>query len=1061
MSIIQAPSLADVLAQRAQMQPDSLSHVFIDNVDGYQHRLTYGDIDRRARAIAARLQAINARRVLLIYPHGPSFFLAFMACWYSGATPIPVFPPQSRRGMARVEAILRDCSATHVLSSSDLMAKVQPWFHEAKTGAGLQWLDTDSVPDSEAADWRHHSIDPQQPAFFQYTSGSTGNPKGVVVSHANLMANEAMITQGFSHNKESRSFSWLPFYHDMGLIGPLFNPIYVGYRSYHIPPQAFIRDPMEWLRGISKFRASTSGGPNFAYDLCVRKATPETNAGLDLSCWQVAFNGAEPVRAGTLDRFQKALAPYGFSSSAWLPCYGMAEATLFISGGRRPSPVFKQHEGKTHVSCGRSWDDCEVLVVDPNTRRPLADGVTGELWLTGSNIAQGYWNQPEETSLYFQAQLEQGGSTYLRTGDLGFVDQGEVYVTGRLKDLIILRGRNLYPQDLEQVAQEAHSALRFDGGAAFVQEADNGEALVLVQEVERSQIRGLDVIQVFAAIREAHWDTFQIQVDELVLVKPGSIPTTTSGKVRRRACQEVLTAGKLPVIARERRETLTETLPEAGVAGSPPRQRLDKDFKRLQETDRYPFLLEYLRRQIGWCLKLPVTEVPPDMALDRLGLDSVTSVEVMNRIERDFGLRLGADFLYRSPSLQELAVGIMAHLQQQSPPMVEQVVLKLADEVKLPEDWSPADEIADCWPPRQILLTGATGYLGAYLLAELLARTDCEIYCLVRAENDEAAFARLRRNAEYYGLSTELPAERIRPLVGDIALPCLGLDEALYRRLTLQMDAVLSAGAHVDFTLPYSELRASNVFGTMEMLRFAAAGRRKPLHFVSTLGLLMSNTRSDNRPAIESWPPDCEGESLVNGYEQSKWVAEHILNLAADRGMPIAVYRPGLLTGDSISGRFVNTDQFIARFLKSSIQLGCIPELDNSIEMLPVDFSAQVIVAGLQNPSSLGKAFHIRHPEPLVIAEVVEVLRAKGYAMDIVPYAKWQQRVLAAIDDDCGNALSPFRNMIAEMDRRQAEFPPVDDSNCRAICAQAGIGFHSSTTLLESYLLYFESSGFL
>jgi thioester reductase-like protein len=1057
MSIIQAPSLADVLLQRAQLQPDRLSHVFMDHIDGYQHRLTYGDIDLRARAIAARLQAINARRVMLIYPHGPSFFLAFIACWYAGATPIPVFPPQSRRGMARIDAILRDCAATHVLSSSGLIAKVMPWFQEAGIGAGHEWLDTDSVPDSEAADWHSHRIDPGQPAFFQYTSGSTGAPKGVVVSHANLIANQAMITQGFSHNEESRSFSWLPFYHDMGLIGPLFNPIYVGYQSYHIPAQAFIRDPIQWLRGIVKFRATTSGGPNFAYDLCARKATPENCSGLDLSCWQVAFNGAEPVRAATLARFQQAFEPYGFSSSAWLPCYGMAEATLFISGNRKPSPMFKQHEGKTHVSCGRSWDDCTVLAVDPDTRQPVADGVTGELWLTGSNIAQGYWSQPEQTELYFQAQLKQGGVPYLRTGDLGFVDQGEVYVTGRLKDLIILRGRNLYPQDLELAAQEAHSALRVDGGAAFVRESEDGEALVLVQEVERSQIRGLAAARVFAAIREAHWEAFQVQADELVLVKPGSIPTTTSGKVRRRACQEMLAAGSLPIIDRERRKTPTETSSSASIVGSSPRQRFDDDFKRLPETDRHLFLLDYLRRQIGQSLRLSAAEISTDMIPDRLGLDSISSVELVNRIERDFGLRLNADFLSRSSSLEQLAVSLMSHLQN-STPIAEEIIPRLADEVKLPEDWSPTDAIADCWPPRRILFTGATGYLGAYLLAELLESTDCEIYCLVRAENADAAFGRLLSNAEYYGLSTALPVERIRPLVGDMALPRLGLDEELYQRLALQMDAVLNAGAHVDFTLPYTELRSSNVFGTTEILRFAATGRRKPLHFVSTLGLLMSKSRSANHLAVESWPPDCAGESLVNGYEQSKWVAEHVLKLAADCDMPIAVYRPGLLTGDSISRRFVNTDQFIARFLKSSIQLGCIPALENGVEMLPVDFAAQVIVAGLQCPSSLGKAFHIRHPKPLVLTEVVEVLRSRGYAMDIVPYAEWQKRVLAC---DSGNALTPFRNMIAGMGQRQAEFPLVDDTNCREICAQADIGVHSSAALLESYLLYFENSGFL
>jgi polyketide synthase 12 len=509
------------------------------------------------------------------------------------------------------------------------------------------------------------------------------------------------------------------------------------------------------------------------------------------------------------------------------------------------------------------------------------------------------------------------------------------------------------------------------------------------------------------------------------------------------------------------RPLLAEQLRSVGNTQAPARQRLDEDFGRLPEAEHYPFLLDYLRRQLGQSLSLPAAEVSPDATLELLGLDSLMSVEVVNRIERDFGLRLSADFLTRSSSPQELAACLMSRLQQQTQPIAEEVDLKLIDDVRLPENWSLADEIADCWPPRRILFTGATGYLGAYLLAELLERTDCEIFCLVRAANAEAAFERLRSNAEYYGLSTALPVERIRPLVGDIAQPLMGLDQAVYRQLTLEIDAVLSAGAHVDFTLPYSDLRASNVFGTMEMLRFAAAGRRKPLHFVSTLGLLMSKARSGNDPALESWPPDCEGESLVNGYEQSKWVAEHILKLAEDCGMPIAVYRPGLLTGDSVSGRFVNTDQFVARFLKSSIQLGCIPALENGVEMLPVDFAAQVIVAGLQNPASLGKAFHIRHPEPLVISEVVEVLRSKGYAMDIVTYAEWQQRVLAGTDDDSGNALIPFRNMIAGMDQRHAEFPPVDDTNCREICAQAGIGYHSSAKLLESYLLYFENSGFL
>ncbi|MGZ5026942.1 MAG: beta-ketoacyl synthase N-terminal-like domain-containing protein, partial [Methylobacter sp.] len=643
MPIIQAPSLADILLQRVQLQPDRLSHVFMDHIDGDQQRLTYADIDLRARAIATRLQALDARRVLLVYPHGPSFFLAFIACWYAGVTPIPVFPPQSRRGIARVDAILRDCPATHVLSTSDLMAKIVPWFREEGIGSGLQWLDTDSVPDSEAADWRSHSIDPSQPAFIQYTSGSTGNPKGVVVSHANLVANEAMITQSFGHDENTRVFSWLPFYHDMGLIGPLFNTLYAGCRSYFIQPQTFIRDPMQWLQGIAKFRASTTGGPNFAYDLCARKATPENCAGLDLTSLQVAFNGAEPVRADTLRRFEQAFAPYGFSPSAWLPCYGMAEATLFISG-RRSAPVLKQHEDKTHVSCGKTWGNCEVLAVDPDTRQPLTDGVTGELWLKGSHVAQGYWNRPEETSRYFQARLEHGGEPYLRTGDLGFIDQGEIYVTGRLKDLIILRGRNLYPHDLELAAQQAHDALRLDSGTAFARQTEDGEALVLVQEVERSQMRGLDAGRVFAAIREAYWEAFQVQADELVLVKPGSVPKTTSGKVRRKACQDALASGELPVIARWRRNTAIEIPAEATAADS-------HDAASVRQ-----WLQAYLAKKTG----VAAQAIDIDTPFAAYGLDSLAAVELAEQLGAWLGVQLDNSLAFDYPTPARVAEFVAA-----------------------------------------------------------------------------------------------------------------------------------------------------------------------------------------------------------------------------------------------------------------------------------------------------------------------------------------------------------------------------------------------------------------
>jgi acyl-CoA synthetase (AMP-forming)/AMP-acid ligase II len=401
-------------------------------------------------------------------------------------------------------------------------------------------------------------------------------PKGVMVSHGNLLHNSKVINMGFEDTPQSRGISWLPLHHDMGLIGGMLQPLYVGAPMTFLAPVAFLQRPYRWLQAISKYQATTSGGPNFAYDLCVQKVKPEQLANLDLSHWQVAFVGAEPIRAATLDRFAEKFAPCGFRREAFYASYGLAEATLFVTGGAKtiepkvqsvqgmalerneihlpdstPTPPVDtaQTDGiRTLVGVGSSKLDQTVRIVDPQTSQPCAAHQVGEIWVTGSSVAQGYWNAPQATAETFQAYLTTGEGPFLRTGDLGFLQGDELFITGRLKDAIIIRGRNHYPQDIEDTVQSSHPALKPDCSAAFVLEQDQKEQLVVVQEVDRNHLRQLNSHEVIRSIRRAVADHHGLQVHETVLIRPGSIPKTSSGKVRRRACRDAFLSGDLRVV---------------------------------------------------------------------------------------------------------------------------------------------------------------------------------------------------------------------------------------------------------------------------------------------------------------------------------------------------------------------------------------------------------------------------------------------------------------------------------------------------------------------------------
>jgi acyl-CoA synthetase (AMP-forming)/AMP-acid ligase II len=592
-SVLNPATLTDLLRCRAVHHPSRLAYIFLKDGEADEARLTYGELDRQARAIGAQLQDLGAtgERVLLLYPAGLEYIAAFFGCLYAGAIAVPAYPPHFNRSIERLQAIVTDAQATVALTTTSILSKVVAWCRQAEHLAALRWIDTHELADSGGEGWREPAVGSDALALLQYTSGSTGTPKGVMLSHGNLLSNLRMIQRAFQHTEQSIGVSWLPLYHDMGLIGSLLQPLHVGFPCILMSPMAFLQRPFRWLQAISRYRATGSGGPNFAYDLCVRKITPAQRAMLDLSSWVNAFSGAEPVRRDTLERFAVTFEPCGFRREAFHPCYGLAEATLIVSGGQKTAPpvihmvqkaALEQHrvvtalsgsaEVQTLVGCGSSLLEQRILIVDPVTRIPCQPGQVGEIWVAGPSVAQGYWNRPEETAQTFQAYLEDTGEgPFLRTGDLGYVHHGELFVTGRLKDVIIIRGNNHYPQDIELTVERSHPSLRPGCGAAFSVEVAGEERLVVVQEVERrvqpprqrqperrhmapepgfdpESPQPLDVDAIIGGIRQAVAEQHGVQAYAVLLLRAGSIPKTSSGKIQRYACRTGFLTGSLDIV---------------------------------------------------------------------------------------------------------------------------------------------------------------------------------------------------------------------------------------------------------------------------------------------------------------------------------------------------------------------------------------------------------------------------------------------------------------------------------------------------------------------------------
>ncbi len=669
----QFKNLVEMTVERAVLSGDREMSVFLGDDGSREGTLTFAGLDLAARNIAANLTArgLAHKNLMLLYTPGLEYIKAFFGCLYAGCVPVPAYPPMGARDIDRLKRVVLDCDAAAILSSSMLLPMIEAWVSNPTNGLNIQCVPTDIAAHENSAGFTPVSVDPDAVAFLQYTSGSTGHPKGVMVSHRNLLENFQQIIWTFAHSTNIDEIAlqystviWLPPFHDMGLIGGVLTPVYAGARVTLMSPLTFLKNPFVWLKAITDQQARVSGGPNFSYQYCVRKVSDDQLAQLNLSSWQVAFNGAEPIQLDSLLAFAERFGAVGFDARAFLPCYGLAEATLFVAGspaqrGARVihadlnqlaagelQPEQPQHSDGTTplVSSGVIAVDTDVRIVDPNTQLECRDGRVGEIWVNSPAVAQGYWNKPSFSDSVFRARIQNdaSGKTFMRTGDLGFLWDNELFVTGRIKEMIIVAGRNHYPQDIEFSLQSANPLFRKGCGAAFAVLDHGKEQLVVMQEVSGNGLQPQDLQQLALQGARAIATRHGISPRALLFIQPGTLPKTSSGKIQRTEAKKIYESGQCTTLY-SWENSAQAVMPRES------REQAQRPF-----TDWQSELYVQMQTWVSDKLNVDAHHVDLDVTFSELGVDSIEAIDLVDRLQDTIQRTIPATELLRYPTVKAL-----------------------------------------------------------------------------------------------------------------------------------------------------------------------------------------------------------------------------------------------------------------------------------------------------------------------------------------------------------------------------------------------------------------------
>ncbi len=681
-------NLVAVLQHWAKVRGSSPAFFFTDGEAGQDQCITYGQLDAAARNLAGHLQKLGGagQRVLLLYPPVLDFVIGFFGCLYAGATAVPAFPPRRNRKGQRIHGIARDCQSQFALTNETVRQQIE---------ADANWVEwesvtiiaSDSLAQNHSTHWKAPTIQDDDLAMLQYTSGSTGQPKGVMLTHGNLVRNTELIAIAFDAGQQSVGVSWLPTYHDMGLVGGILMPLFIGCPMVLLSPMAFLQQPVRWLRTIAKYKSTVSGGPNFAFQLCVDKIKDEELEGIDLSTWTTAFNGAEPVRASTLEQFSARFKSVGFQRSAFLPCYGMAETTLIVTGGpkeSRPSIcAFDTREMEANrvvpcasddpharqlVGCGAILPGETIVIVDPQTLHVVDDNQIGEIWIDSPSVGKGYWEKDEVNVEVFGGRTSDGDGPYLRTGDLGFVYNGQLYVAGRLKDMIIVRGVNRYPQDIELTVEQSNDIMQSGLVAAFSDNTTDRERLIIAAEVQRRE--DVDFDKVIMSIRRDVTQQHELPPEAVILVRFGTLPRTSSGKIQRHACRQEYLRGSLKIVAQWKSWDVDLPDGEPMIAASHFKRGGNGQAVALESpgtTSPASHLDHEIVDIVMDAVRAVAQERAKELDLDTnivldLGLDSLERMQIAHTLEQTFDGRFPEQVIQEIETIREVAEAIDKYL---------------------------------------------------------------------------------------------------------------------------------------------------------------------------------------------------------------------------------------------------------------------------------------------------------------------------------------------------------------------------------------------------------------
>jgi len=971
-----ADSIIARLLLWAEVKPQETAFSFVESARADTKNITYFSLLQRTLAVADVLheKGLNGKTCLLFFDDREAFIYAFLGCLMANAIPVPLKKFHLSKNNDFITSIFNNVQPSGVIYLGR-MGLVEEASNLDLPGP-IQWIDWQQIqhqllsqPLKEAVNMGGLTAQKiNDVAYIQFTSGSITAPKGTIITHRNIVSNQLMIKDAFGHNEDTIMVSWLPHYHDMGLVGTILHPLYMGFVCIHFPTTHFVKYPLNWLKIISRFKATCSGGPNFAYDLCVNKALDEELRGIDLSTWKTAFNGSEPVKAQTIKQFTHIFSQYGFSSTSYFPVYGLAEATLFVSGARDrfltvcqnglqageivPLGERDRFSSVELVACGKVQciqQPQHFSIQDNKSGRTLAPYQIGQVVIAGAHVSPGYWPpfSPESYQCY---------SNIFATSDLGFIDdKGYLYITGRKEDLFIINGRKIYAHDVESQAQTlAKNLLPMNSCYSFLINRPF-QRLILAFEARRSS-DAEDFDFLAKQIIEACHLTFGVTPHLICLVKKQASFRTSSGKKKRALVRSKYLNDELVFLNEYPSSNKPLVLKELGNI------MLDK-------------IDDYFLEMVAEKAKINIHTLAMDASLFQYGFDSLTLLALICDLEKRFKVNVPMEIFYTNDSLQSVATALLSYYQK---PNEFRCIYGVQTEYQQRLDGiehlikSVNPLVCTTIKPSKILLTGATGFLGVHLLVELLLSQEIEVFCLIRARNHQHALDRLVKNLcdyDFNELSSQLmlgAGSRVHLLCGDVSEVNFGLDHEAYQALSCSIDAVLHCAAIDNFFLPYQALYQANVVGTEHIVEFSLTDKIKHLHHISSCAAAL----------VDAEHLDDPDQGLLNGYAKTKFMSEHIVLKALDHGLVGGCYRLGYLFSGR-NGLIDETDAF-ENILAVFPKLGYFPAIDTQFDLTPVEYVCRCVLDDLFHPSQGSVLKRYYNPVKLKWYDLYDSFSRKG-----------------------------------------------------------------------------------